>query len=42
MIEKDHSFFSVKHSKVVCKPKDYFFQSNDSIAGFDCLNIFSE
>jgi len=41
MIENDHSY-SVKHSKVVCKPEDYFFQTNNGIAGFDGLNMFSE
>jgi hypothetical protein len=42
MIEKDHSFCSVKHSKAVCTPEDYFFETNDHIAGFDGLNMFSE
>jgi len=44
MIEKDHFIFSAKHSKLVCKPGDYFSQTNDRapIAGFDGLNMFSE
>jgi hypothetical protein len=42
MIEKDCSSFSVKPSKVVFKLEDYFFQTNDSITGFDGLNMFFE
>jgi len=35
MIENDHFIFNAKYSKLVCKPEDYFFQTNDGIAGFD-------
>jgi len=41
MIEKDHSFL-VLNTVSLCVSLKIFFQTNDRIAGFDGLNMFSE